>query len=56
MPVTHRFPRVPESDEGEWQELVIGRLGLDDWERLEWDDEMDLIGPSPPPCCAGTGR
>ncbi|HYI38590.1 MAG TPA: asparagine synthase-related protein [Thermoleophilaceae bacterium] len=45
VPVTHRFPRVPESDEGEWQELVIGRLGLDDWELLEWDDEMDIIGP-----------
>ena len=45
VPVTHRFPDAPESDEARWQELVIGRLALDDWVRLEWHDEMDIVGP-----------
>ena len=45
VPVTHRFPDAPESDEAHWQELVIDRLALDDWVRLEWHDEMDILGP-----------
>lgn len=44
VPVTHRFPEVPESDESEWQELVIARLGLSDWVKVEWADQMDIVG------------
>ena len=45
IPVTKVFPDAPETDESEWQELVIDHLGLDDWVRLELHDELDLIGP-----------
>lgn len=45
IPVTNRFPGVPESDESSWQELVVAHLGLDDWLRLDWGDELDLVGP-----------
>lgn len=45
IPATHRFPDVPETDESSWQEQVIERLGLEDWLRLEWTDELDVVGP-----------
>ena len=45
VPVTMRFPGVPEADESCWQELVVGHLRLPDWIRHEYDDELDLIGP-----------
>jgi asparagine synthase (glutamine-hydrolysing) len=45
IPATHRFPGVPEADETDWQERVVAHLGLADWLRLEWTDELDLIGP-----------
>ena len=45
IPATHRFPRVPEADESSWQEQVVAHLGLDDWVRLEWSDELDVVGP-----------
>jgi asparagine synthase (glutamine-hydrolysing) len=48
IPVSHRFPRQPETDESGWQELVVRHARVQDWLRLEWDDELDLIGP-----CAG---
>jgi len=45
IPITNRFPLVEEADEAEWQERVISHLGIEDWTRLEWDDELDLVGP-----------
>jgi asparagine synthase (glutamine-hydrolysing) len=45
LPVTLRFPGVPAAQEGEWQEGMIRHLGLNDWVRLSFDDELDLVGP-----------
>jgi len=44
--VTHRFPGVDEADEAEWQEAVIAHLGLADWVKLSWTDELDWVGPA----------
>jgi len=44
VPLTKRYPGVKEADETEWQELVIGHLGLADWEVVEFTDELDLVG------------
>ncbi|MCA1711240.1 MAG: hypothetical protein LC789_06190 [Actinobacteria bacterium] len=44
VPLTKRYPGVPEADEQEWQELVIGHLQLRDWEIVEFTDELDLVG------------
>jgi asparagine synthetase B (glutamine-hydrolysing) len=45
IPVTLRFPLCVEADETVWQESVISHLGLDDWRRLEFTDEIDILGP-----------
>lgn len=45
IPVTKRFPRCPQSCEDSWQELVIKHLDIQDWVRLEFDDELDIVGP-----------
>lgn len=45
VPVTLRFPQDRESDETSYQEMVVGHLGLPDWQRLTLTDEMDLLGP-----------
>lgn len=45
IPFTLRFPGVAEAEEGDWQERVVRHLGLDNWIRLEIDDELDLLGP-----------
>jgi hypothetical protein len=45
VPVTMRFPGAPATHETEWQETVISHLGLDDWVRLEFHDELDYVGP-----------
>lgn len=45
VPVTMRFPGRPDADETQWQEMVIRHLRLDDWVRLEFDDELDYVGP-----------
>lgn len=44
VPVTELYPGVPESDESEWQELVMSHLGLQEWVRLEFPDGNDLLG------------
>jgi asparagine synthase (glutamine-hydrolysing) len=43
--VTLVFPGSDEAEETEWQRLVLDRLGLEDWVRLEFGDELDAIGP-----------
>jgi Asparagine synthase len=45
IPATHRFPGLAEADEQDWQEQVVAHLGLGDWLRLEWRDELDVVGP-----------
>lgn len=44
VPVSLRFPALPETAESEWQERVIRHLGISDWERVELHDELDLLG------------
>lgn len=45
IPVSLRFAGAQAATENEWQEDVIGHLGLKDWERIEITDELELIGP-----------
>jgi Asparagine synthase len=45
IPATNRFPQVEESDERAWQEQVVRALRLEDWIRLDFDDELDCVGP-----------
>jgi hypothetical protein len=45
IPVTNRFPSVGKADEAEWQERVVSHLGIEDWTRLEWEEELDILGP-----------
>jgi Asparagine synthase len=43
--VTLRFRNAPFADESDWQELVVRHIGVEEWVRLEFDDELDLVGP-----------
>lgn len=45
VPATNRFPDIHGADETDWQEQVVAHLGLDDWLRLEFRDELDVVGP-----------
>jgi asparagine synthase (glutamine-hydrolysing) len=45
IPATIRAPAAPATEESRWQELVVDHLGLSDWLRLEFTDELDLVGP-----------
>ncbi len=45
VPVTLRYAGAPDSDESVWQELIVRHLGVDDWVRVEVDDELDYLGP-----------
>jgi asparagine synthetase B (glutamine-hydrolysing) len=45
IPATNRFPDLPASAETLWQERVVDHLGLSDWVRLEFTDELDAVGP-----------
>lgn len=45
VPLTSRYPHVPETDESAWQEQVIRHLRLPDWIRLAAGPELDLLGP-----------
>lgn len=44
IPVTEFYPGVPESDESEWQELVLAHLKIRDWLRLNLMGQNDLLG------------
>lgn len=54
IPVTRRWPTYPSVDESRWQELVIGHLRVDHWERVDFE-EMDLVGPTCAPSLAEHG-
>jgi Asparagine synthase len=45
IPVTNVFPGVAATDESDWQKGVVSHLGLEDWVRLEHNDELDCVGP-----------
>jgi asparagine synthetase B (glutamine-hydrolysing) len=45
VPATNRFPASKAADETAWQERVIVHLGLTEWARFEFTDELDSIGP-----------
>lgn len=45
IPVTLRFPGRPDAQENSWQELVLRHLGIEDWVRLPFNDELDALGP-----------
>ncbi len=45
IPVSIRFSSCDSADEDSWQELVIRHLGISDWTRLVFDDELDNLGP-----------
>jgi hypothetical protein len=44
IPLTWRFPAHPSTDESDWQELVIRRLGLRERERLRFGEELEVLG------------
>ena len=45
VPATIRFRNARFAEESVWQELVVRHLGLDEWLRLEFDAELDTVGP-----------
>jgi asparagine synthase (glutamine-hydrolysing) len=46
VPVTLRYPKLPETDESEAQEFLVRHLGLVEWQVIEVDDEVDMLGPA----------
>lgn len=45
VPVTRVYPDLPDTQESEWQRLVIDHLGLREWVRIELrHGETDLLG------------
>ena len=45
IPATNVFAPEQVADESTWQEMLVRHLGLTEWIRVEWTDELDLIGP-----------
>ena len=43
--VTNVIPGDAAASEDEWQESVIGHLGIADWERIRFTHELDVVGP-----------
>lgn len=46
VPVTKVYPGVASADETGWQELVVRWLGIEEWVRHDYTDELDLLGPA----------
>jgi hypothetical protein len=46
VPVTELYPDIAESDESAWQQLVVDHLGVDQWIRVCFHDDNDLLGPT----------
>jgi hypothetical protein len=44
VPATICFPSAPWTAETDWQEPLIASLHLADWERIDLDQELDLLG------------
>jgi asparagine synthase (glutamine-hydrolysing) len=45
IPATLVFPTSDDSNEDEWQALVLRHLGVTEWERFEIHQEFDAVGP-----------
>lgn len=45
IPATNVFSSEQDADESSWQELLVRHLGLKDWIRLRYTDELGWIGP-----------
>jgi len=45
VPATLVFPQSEESNEDEWQAVVLRHLGVGEWERFEIHEEFDAVGP-----------
>jgi hypothetical protein len=45
VPISARYPAVPEAQEDDWQELVVEHLELGEWVRRNFASEADLVGP-----------
>ena len=45
VPLTVRVRGDADAEERGWQELVVRRLGVEEWERVELDQEFDCVGP-----------
>lgn len=45
IPVTLRFPHRPRTEESDWQERTVDHLGLQRWDIVRVDDELDPLGP-----------
>ncbi len=45
IPITRLFPEAPDASEGDWPEVVIRHLGLEEWVKVQVRDELDLLGP-----------
>jgi asparagine synthetase B (glutamine-hydrolysing) len=46
IPVTLRYPNLPETDESDYQDLVVGHLGLTEWRIHQEPDGFDLLAPA----------
>ncbi len=55
VPFTFRFPGKPLTEESDWQEHVIKHLGLDEWQRVDLHDELDLLGDIARGCLTDVG-
>lgn len=42
---TQRYPEAAETEESDWQQRVLEHLGLHEWVRQEFTDELDCVGP-----------
>lgn len=45
IPATIRVEAAKAADESAWQEVVTRHLGVNDWLRLDLEDELDAVGP-----------
>lgn len=45
IPVSLSFPASSTAGESDYQELVVRHLGLADWHRPQFDEELDIVGP-----------
>lgn len=45
VPFTNRIDVAPSAQESSWQELLVSNLGLADWDRRNFTDELDAVGP-----------
>jgi len=46
LPVTRRHAGQPDTEESEFQEAVIDHLGIREWQILDADENLDVLGPA----------